>query len=151
MPLVLSDTEKGGLLFPGIVGEVEHHHVGILMMAKDVETVVVGDLEQHVVAIDKLDIMAFRHRQTRVAGDAHATVLLAHVDDLVAIAEQVVHRTLVRAVVDNDDLPLGGLEVQPQDAVDGVAEQLGRQVVVCQDKADQWLLLHSMLFVCKGK
>ena len=103
------------------MGEVEHHDIGILVMTDDVETVVIRCLQETVIAVDELDIFALSHRHARVPGCANATVLLTHINNLVAISEQVVHRTFVRTVVHDDNLPLRWLETQPQDAVDTFA------------------------------
>ena len=130
-----------------VVGEVEHHHVGIFIVADDVKTVLIGCLDQEVVAVDNLDVFTLRHRQCRVSGHAHTTVLLSEVDDLVTVFQQAVHRTVVRAVVHDDDLPLCRTQRESEDAVDTRAQHIQRQVVTRQDKADQWLLFH---IGCKG-
>lgn len=55
--------------------------------------------------------------------------------------------TAVRAIIHDDDLPLCRSQREPEDAVDGFAQQFRGQVIVCQDKTDQWLLFH---IGCKG-
>ena len=103
-----------------LMGEVEHHHLGVGILADDVEALSVG-IQQTVVAVNKLDVISLRHVQRRIACHADSAVLLPHIDDAVAIVQQPVHRTGVGTIVNNDNLALVGLHGQRQDAVDTFA------------------------------
>ena len=78
-------------------------------------------------------------------------MLLTHVDDLVAISHQIVDRTEVRAVIHQDDLTLTGTQRECQHAVDALAQQIHRQVVIGDDKAHQrsHFLLLAIHIGCK--
>ena len=127
----------GGLLLTFRTGEVEQHYIDILTVADDIETMFIGGLYQIVVAIDKLQIASSCHLDTRVTGDADTTMLLTHVDDLVAISHQVVDRTEVRAVIHHDDLTFIGTQRECQHAVDALAQQIHGQVVIGDDETHQ--------------
>ena len=128
-----------GLVLLARVGEVEDHHLG-MAEADQVDAVFVGSLYEEVVAIDKLQVFASGHLDARVPGFAETFVLLTHVDDVPAVCQQVVHRTCLRAVIDDDDLAFYGAQGEGHDTVDTLAQHLDRQVVVGQDKTDQRLL-----------
>lgn len=73
---------------------------------KLLETVVVRSLQQQVVGIDELEVLACGHLYARVAGPAESLVLLAYVDDVVAVVHELFYRTIFGAVIHNDNLPL---------------------------------------------
>jgi len=102
--------------------------------------VVVWHLEQRVVTVDELEILSLGHLHACVAGSADAAVLLSYIDDFVAISEQIVDRTDIRPIVNDNDFPLSSFEIQVQDAVDALAEHVYGQVVAGHDKTDQWLM-----------
>ena len=120
------------------VCEAEDHQLG-LMAPQKVEAVGVGCLQEGVVGIDELEVGALCHLDARIACLAQSLVVLTDIDDVVAIAHELVHRTEVRAVVDNDDLSLGSGQRELHDAVDALAEHRERQVVIGYDKADERL------------
>ena len=72
-----ADSGTGG-------GKVEDNDVGMLLAGK-VDAVFVGRGYEQVVAIDKLQILASCHLYAGVAGFAKTKVLLADIDDVVAI------------------------------------------------------------------
>ena len=73
-------------------GEVEDNDVGMLL-AGEVDAVFVRRLYEQVVAIDKLQILPSCHLYAGVSGFAKTKVLLADIDDVVAILFQLFHRT----------------------------------------------------------
>ena len=59
---------------------------------------------------------------------------LAHIDDVVAITQEFVHRTIVGTIVNNYQLPLGTAEGQGEDTVDTPAKHIDILIVINNDK-----------------
>ena len=121
------------------MGEVEHHHIGIAILSYEVETLLIRHRQQTVVTIDNLDKLSLGHIHRRVSCHTDTAIFLTHVDDVIAVFQQIIHRTLIRTVVYDNNLPLSTLEVQFQDAVDTLAEHVCGQVVAGHDETDQRL------------
>ena len=94
----------------------------------------VGGLYQVVVGIYKLQVLSVAHLDAPVAGTAESGVGLTDIDDVAQVATELTCRTLVRAVVDDDDFAFRLAQRQGQDAVQALAEHRHGQVVVGHDK-----------------
>ena len=116
-------------------GEVEDNHLGTAV-AYQTDAVLVRGLDELVVAVDELQVFASCRLDACVPGFAESFVVLADIDDVSAVFHQVVHRTLFRAVVNDDNLPFAALHGEGEDAVDTRAEHLHWQVVIGQDETD---------------
>ena len=123
---------EGSLLVGGI-GELEQDHVGIVE-SHQVEAMLVGSCDNHIVAVDKLDVVARGHAESHVACRGESAIGLPQVEDVFGSLKQVFERTHVGTVVDDDDLSLGGPQGKSQDAVDAFHEQPHGQVECSNDE-----------------
>ena len=78
-------THKTGTTGGWLVGEIKQHHVGIGMLADDVETSIVARCNQLVVGIHKLQIFAGSHLDTCVAGHTQSLMLLSQINHFIGI------------------------------------------------------------------
>ena len=143
MPHILTTTHRIQIAIGTILStsgrEVEDNDVGLLLTGY-VNAVLVRCLDEQVVTIYKLQILTSCHLDACIASFAETHVLLTDIDDVIAILLQVVHRTLFRAVINDNDLALTTVEREGEDAVDTFAEHLHRQVKIGQNKTDQRFL-----------
>ena len=116
-------------------GGLEQHDVGIVV-AGNVETMLLGSADELVVTIDKLHEASRRHAQTNVASRGKSLLALAKVENVVGKVGEVVEGGELRTVVDDDNLALLLAERERHDALDSLAQQIGLGVVYRNDEAN---------------
>jgi len=101
-------------------GEVEHHHVGVAV-SHQFKAVLVGQAQQVVVAVDKLQVAACGGLYAPVAGLAESLMVLPYVDNLAEILVESGQRTVGGTVVDDNDFALVAGQRECQYAVYALA------------------------------
>ena len=88
-----------------LLGGFEQHNIRI-MIACNVETMLIWSTYQFVVSIYKLHESSGCHAQTYIACRRHSLVVLSKIDDIVGKVGDIVECCELRTIVDDDNLAL---------------------------------------------